>query len=483
VSGVSTRRRAAVAVALAIVAAAALGAAPASARTAQDPPAQDAPADDALTAEELAATKPVDTPGLDPVLDDVEVVETADLRRADEALAVAAAAQNEQTLRWIDAQRKRAELAERAGRAGQLAADAQAAFQQAIVDQAAKEAVLAERQAVEDGYKATLDERTEELRGLAATLFATAPEDRYAVLGNVDDITEADRRAALRERGSDLQLDRVAEARRPWSKAHEARLRAKRQAAKARFVTKTTGAEAEKTADERDRSDELLRNADAVVADAVAELQVEQGKVREALAARRTARLGSEVDGIGVPLVALHAYWRASQLAPCQIPWWVIAGIGRVESGHGSAHGSSLTPEGDTTVRILGIPLDGRAGVAAIGDTDGGRLDGDTRWDRAVGPMQFIPGTWNRWAADGNADDEGDPHNIYDAAGAAARYLCFSRGDLLTEPAIRNALLAYNRSVPYGTKVLAEGGRYRDALELPDVPESRPDDIGPDGGN
>ena len=124
-------------------------------------------------------------------------------------------------------------------------------------------------------------------------------------------------------------------------------------------------------------------------------------------------------------------------------------------------------------MHILGIPLDGRAGTAAIADTDGGRLDDDARWDRAVGPMQFIPGTWGRWAADGNADQEADPHNIYDAAGAAARYLCFSRGDLLTEPQIRNALLAYNRSVPYGTKVLAEGGRYRDALDLPDIPESR----------
>ena len=30
-------------------------------------------------------------------------------------------------------------------------------------------------------------------------------------------------------------------------------------------------------------------------------------------------------------------------------------------------------------------------GFAAIRDTDGGRYDGDPVWDRAVGPMQFIP--------------------------------------------------------------------------------------------
>src|SRR5690606_1890767 len=106
--------------------------------------------------------------------------------------------------------------------------------------------------------------------------------------------------------------------------------------------------------------------------------------------------------------------------APCRIPWWVLAGVGRVETRHGTAHGSKLTAAGDTTVHILGIPLDGRPGVATIGDTDGGALDGDPTFDRAVGPMQFIPGTWGRWAKDGNADGKADPHNLYDAAAAAA---------------------------------------------------------------
>jgi membrane-bound lytic murein transglycosylase B len=453
---------------LALVVAVVVGAAPASPIAAQDPGA----GEDAAT-QDLATTRPVDTAGVDPVLDDVPVEATPAIRRADDDLAAAASAHSQATLRWVDAERKRAELAARAGRAGQLAAEAQAAYALALTDQAAKEDRLADRQAVEDRTLATLEERRDELRALVARLYATAPEDRYAVLGSLDDITEADRREALRERGSELQLDRVAEAHRPWAKAHEARLAAKRQVARARFVTATTRDAAKEAADERDRSDELLRAADGAVATALGEVQDARDRTLEVIADRRTARLESTVDGIGVPLVALHAYWRASILAPCRIPWWVIAGIGRVETGHGSAHGSSLTAEGDTTVRILGIPLDGRAGTAAVPDTDGGRLDGDGRWDRAVGPMQFIPGTWGRWAADGNADEEADPHNIYDAAGAAARYLCFSRGDLLTEAAIRNALLAYNRSVPYGTKVLAEGGRYRDALDLPDIPEAR----------
>jgi membrane-bound lytic murein transglycosylase B len=465
---------------VALVAGALLASVPSWAAPDQEPPVI-APADG--EAVDLAATRPVDTPGIDPVLDGVEVRDSPAIRRAEEALTAVAGRQSEATLRWIDAERKRNELAQRAASAGQLAAAAQAKHDTAKLDLAVKEDRLAERRRIEAGYLETLEERQDELRELAATLFATAPEDRYTVLGSLDDITAADRRDALRDRGSDLQIDRVAEARRPWSKAHEARLVTQGQVARARVATAAAGATAAEAIDERDRSDELLRAADAAVATALGDRLEAEADTQRVLAERRTARLDSTVAAFDVPLVALHAYWRAAELAPCKIPWWVIAGIGRVESGHGSAQGSALTPEGDTTVRILGIPLDGRPGVATIGDSDGGRLDGDTTFDRAVGPMQFIPGTWNRWAADGNADDEPDPHNIYDAAGAAARYLCFSRGDLLTEPAIRGALLAYNRSVPYGTKVLAEGGRYRDALDLPDIPETRDPDAPTDAGN
>ncbi len=39
------------------------------------------------------------------------------------------------------------------------------------------------------------------------------------------------------------------------------------------------------------------------------------------------------------------------------------------------------------------LPLNGANGTQAIRDTDAGQLDGDSIWDRAVGPMQFIPST------------------------------------------------------------------------------------------
>ena len=63
----------------------------------------------------------------------------------------------------------------------------------------------------------------------------------------------------------------------------------------------------------------------------------------------------------------------------------------------------------------IGIPLDGRPNVALIGDTDGGALDGDTAYDRAVGPMQFIPSTSGPWASTATAT-AADPNNLFDAA-------------------------------------------------------------------
>jgi membrane-bound lytic murein transglycosylase B len=102
---------------------------------------------------------------------------------------------------------------------------------------------------------------------------------------------------------------------------------------------------------------------------------------------------------------------------------------------------------------IIGIPLDGSEGVMAIADTDDGELDEDMEWDRAVGPMQFIPTTWADHAEDGNLDGEADPHQIDDAALTAARYLCENGGDVTTDDGWTTALAAYNRSVSYANDV------------------------------
>jgi membrane-bound lytic murein transglycosylase B len=102
---------------------------------------------------------------------------------------------------------------------------------------------------------------------------------------------------------------------------------------------------------------------------------------------------------------------------------------------------------------VRGPALSGGA-FSAIRDTDGGRYDGDPVWDRAVGPMQFIPGTWRIWGADGNGDGVADPQNIEDAALAAAGYLCSGGRDLSRPADLQAAVLSYNHSQQYLSTVL-----------------------------
>ncbi|MFC8093587.1 lytic transglycosylase domain-containing protein [Streptomyces sp. NPDC057301] len=161
--------------------------------------------------------------------------------------------------------------------------------------------------------------------------------------------------------------------------------------------------------------------------------------------------------GVTLPATVYKAYVEAESRVDrsqqsCGLRWPMLAGIGQVESGQ--AHGGALTTDGDTVEPIVGPALDGK-GVGAVADTDDGRLDGDTRWDRAVGPMQFIPGTWAVWGTDGNDDGTASPHNMYDAALSAGRYLCAANPDLSDRRQLRTAILTYNRSGSYADTVLA----------------------------
>jgi hypothetical protein len=170
----------------------------------------------------------------------------------------------------------------------------------------------------------------------------------------------------------------------------------------------------------------------------------------------------SVIDSLGesgIPSVAVDAYVRAAaRLAAedptCGIRWTLLAAIGRVESNHGRFGGAMLRDDGYSTKPIRGIPLDGRPSVALIRDTDGGALDGDTAYDRAVGPMQFIPSTWRSVGVDANADGRRDPNNIFDAAYGAARYLCAGNADLRNAEARAGAVRRYNNADEYVRVVL-----------------------------
>ncbi|MGO1591169.1 MAG: lytic transglycosylase domain-containing protein [Ancrocorticia sp.] len=167
----------------------------------------------------------------------------------------------------------------------------------------------------------------------------------------------------------------------------------------------------------------------------------------------------------GIPERALEAYSSASiqlaELMPeCGIGWNTLAGIGATESRHGGYGGATIGPDGTVSPAIVGVPLDGGEGVAAIPDTDGGAFDGDTEWDRAVGPMQFIPETWSFYGRDGNGDGQADPHQFDDAALSAGVLLCERGGDLTTDDGWNTAVLAYNQSLSYANTVADRAESY-----------------------
>ena len=166
----------------------------------------------------------------------------------------------------------------------------------------------------------------------------------------------------------------------------------------------------------------------------------------------------------GIPARALRAYVAAAATAndsapKCGIGWNTVAAIGFVETAHGSYGGGSLNANGEASGPIVGPSLNG-AGFAAIADTDAGALDGDARWDHAVGPMQFIPSTWQLAGRDGNGDGTADPFNIDDAALSAAAYLCAHGRDLSTAQGWTDAVYSYNQSGSYVRQVRDQAADY-----------------------
>jgi len=171
----------------------------------------------------------------------------------------------------------------------------------------------------------------------------------------------------------------------------------------------------------------------------------------------------------GVPARALQAYGVAERrqraaTPDCRLSWATLAGIGRVESDHGRLGRADVDADGVARPPIVGVPLDGAPGVAEIPDTDGGRLDGDTAYDRAVGPMQFLPSTWARFGADGDGDGARNPDDLDDAAASAAAYLCANGRDTADGDGWWDGVLAYNRSIDYARRVWTAADRYATVL-------------------
>ena len=174
---------------------------------------------------------------------------------------------------------------------------------------------------------------------------------------------------------------------------------------------------------------------------------------------------------LGIPTMALAAYRNAERMMAgadpgCGISWNLLAGIGRIESQH--ANGGATDARGTAVRPIYGPTLDGTlpGNEVIVQSGAGGRVS----YARAMGPMQFLPGTWARYASDGDGDGQADPQNLYDATLAAARYLCSGGLNLRDQSQVMSSILRYNNSMPYARNVLGWAAAYATGVVPVDLP-------------
>ncbi|WP_275956954.1 C40 family peptidase [Nocardiopsis akebiae] len=177
-----------------------------------------------------------------------------------------------------------------------------------------------------------------------------------------------------------------------------------------------------------------------------------------------------QVEGIDPTLLDAYArgptLLKGEEYAHCTgMRWSVLAGIGAVESDHGAS--VDIAPDGTTDPPFVGPRLDGSGvggNLTPHYDTDDGRWDGDTEYDRAVGVTQHLPANWDRYGVDGNGDGRADPHNVYDSVASTAVELCqSSQGapvDFSGRSDLEEALFRYNPADWYVDEVMAEVDRY-----------------------
>ena len=177
-----------------------------------------------------------------------------------------------------------------------------------------------------------------------------------------------------------------------------------------------------------------------------------------------------------IPAMALTAYRNAERMMAaaypgCGVSWNLLAGIGRIESMH--ANGGATDARGTAVRPIYGPALDGTLpGNEIIVQS---RSAERVTYARAMGPMQFLPGTWSRYASDGDGDGKADVQNLFDSTLAAARYLCSGGLNLRDQSQVMAAILRYNNSMAYARNVLGWAGAYATGV----VPVNLPPITGP----
>ncbi|MFC3774515.1 lytic transglycosylase domain-containing protein [Mycolicibacterium holsaticum] len=174
---------------------------------------------------------------------------------------------------------------------------------------------------------------------------------------------------------------------------------------------------------------------------------------------------------LGIPAMALSAYRNAERMMAaaqptCGVSWNLLAGIGRIESMH--ANGGATDASGTAVRPIYGPTLDGTLpGNEVIVQS---RVADRVTYARAMGPMQFLPGTWSRYASDGDGDGKAEVQNLFDSTLAAARYLCSGGMNLRDQSHVMAAILRYNNSVAYARNVLGWAAAYATGVVPMDLP-------------
>lgn len=178
------------------------------------------------------------------------------------------------------------------------------------------------------------------------------------------------------------------------------------------------------------------------------------------------------VGTMRIPITALNAYRNAERMMGsaypgCGVSWNLLAGIGRIESLH--ANGGATDSNGTPVKPIYGPSLDGTlpGNEVIVQSVQAGRVT----YARAMGPMQFLPGTWARYASDGDGDGKADVQNLFDSTLAAARYLCSGNMNLRDQSHVLSAILRYNNSMAYARNVLGWAAAYATGVEPVDLPE------------
>ncbi|WP_441957946.1 lytic transglycosylase domain-containing protein [Mycolicibacterium houstonense] len=191
-----------------------------------------------------------------------------------------------------------------------------------------------------------------------------------------------------------------------------------------------------------------------------------------AISAPPPASIVNTPGALGIPGTSLKAYRNAERMMAaaypgCGVSWNLLAGIGRIESGH--ANGGATDARGTAVRPIYGPALDGTlpGNEIIVQSAQAGRIT----YARAMGPMQFLPGTWARYASDGDGDGKADVQNVFDSALAAARYLCSGGLNLREQSQVMTAILRYNNSVAYARNVLGWAAAYATGVVPVDLPE------------